>query len=183
MEWSWAPLVAPSIFRVKVEADWWINVLCLQGTNARSSPPSFLPFFQLADDSCWSLNKMSSWLPLHNRGPSAQAAHRPSDASLPLKISYSARGYSWLPLLILSCCSFFFPPSPYAHRQRLSIYICSAHNPPSPSQMLRREGEKNGCPEAQSVSCSSTPVPGSLSGSSHREALTHFIKLSRSQWS
>lgn len=61
---------APSTLRVKAVADWWINVLCLQGTNALffllllfslfPSPYSLLPHSGLADDSCWSLNKMSS---------------------------------------------------------------------------------------------------------------------------
>lgn len=60
---------APSMSRVKAVADWWINVLCLQGTNALfffllllffPPPCSLLPYPRLADDSCWSLNKMSS---------------------------------------------------------------------------------------------------------------------------
>jgi len=46
-----------------------------------------------------------------------------------------------------------------------------------------RKKKKDCCPEAQSVSYSSTPALGSLSWSSHREALTHFIKLSGRQWS
>lgn len=96
---------APSTSRVKAVADWWINVLCLQGTNALffflllfSLPlaPSF-PTLGLQMTAVGHLTKCPLDCCFTTGAPSDQTAHSPYNASLPLKISYSAQGYSRLP--------------------------------------------------------------------------------------